>query len=123
MTTKTILIADDDVDLLAVLAARSRRLGLEVRTARDAVETLNRVQQAPPDVVCLDVNMPCGNGLSVCEMLATDPRFRSLPVIVMTGRSDEGTVRRCHDLCAYYVLKSSDVWKRVEPLLRELLGI
>jgi len=123
MTAKSVLIADDDRDLARVLATRMKRLGLRVRVAHDALKTLNMVRDRTPDLICLDVSMPAGNGLSVCEMLATDPNSSSIPVIILTGRKDKETIRRCHDMCAYYVLKSPDVWKRIEPVLYELLDI
>ena len=121
MIGKSILIADDDRNLVDALAVRCRTLGLTVRIAHDARTALNIIFDDRPDVACLDVNMPFGNGLCVCEMLASDERFVSLPVIVLTGKTDLETVRRCHNLCAYYVPKSADLWSRIGPLLHELL--
>jgi CheY-like chemotaxis protein len=123
MRAKQILIADDDRQLVEALRLHCRALGLEVRTTHDGVSTLNAIHAQPPDVVCLDVNMPQGNGLSICELLAADANWKSIPMIVLTGRIDESTIRRCHDVCAYYVLKCGNVWPRIEPLLHELLAI
>ena len=123
MTTKTILIADDDSDLADVLAMRCRQLGLRALVAYDGLTALTLVDEQSPDLVCLDVNMPLGSGLGVCEMLQPDEALASIPVVVLTGRSDEETIRRCQSMGAYYVLKSRDVWQRVEPILRELLDI
>jgi CheY-like chemotaxis protein len=118
---KTIVIADDDPDLVSVLTARCQSLGLEVCAAYDALSALNAIHQCQPAVICLDVNMPSGNGLSVREMLASDERFAATPVIILTGDTSEDTIRRCHFYCAYYVEKCPDLWPRIEPLLRELL--
>ncbi len=123
MTKKTILIADDQRELVRAIQLRCRHLGLETLVAHDAMTALTLINEHRPDLVCLDVNMPAGNGLSVCEMLAGDEQLASIPVIILTGRADDETIRRCHSMCAYYVLKSSDVWQRIEPLLHELLGI
>ncbi len=123
MIPKTILIADDDTDLVAALELRCRQLGLEVVTAEDALTALSSVDCIVPDLVCMDVSMPGGNGLAACEMMADDERLSSIPVIILTGSSDEETIRRCHRMNAYYVQKSSDVWQRVEPILCELLEI
>ncbi len=122
MTEKTVLIADDDHELVHVLAVRCRRLGLNVLCAHDAFTSLSLVKTGRPDVVCLDVDMPAGNGLSVCEMLSSDAACRTIPIIILTGRTDPETIMRCHSLCAYYVEKCPDVWSRIEPLLKELLG-
>jgi len=123
MSSKKILIADDDRDLVRVLQMRCRQLGVDVITAHDAMTALTLIHEQRPDLVCLDVSMPAGSGLSVCEMLASDEDLASTAVIMLTGRADEETIRRCHDLCAYYVLKSSDVWQRMEPIICELLKI
>jgi CheY-like chemotaxis protein len=123
MCQKTILIADDDLSLVRALAARCKRMGLGVRTASDALSALICIKETTPDVVCLDVNMPGGNGLSVCEMLTSEPAWRSIPVIMLTGHEDPNTIRRCHELCAYYVQKCPIIWPRIEPLLCEILDI
>ncbi len=123
MTSKSILIADDDRDLVRALAMRCEQLGLQVVMAYDAMNALTLAHAKRPDMVCLDVSMPHGDGLSVAEMLSTDKQLRSTPVIMLTGSSDEATIRRCHGLCAYYVLKSSDVWQRMEPVIREALHL
>ncbi|MDZ7620575.1 MAG: response regulator [Patescibacteria group bacterium] len=120
---RTVLIADDDRRLALALDLRCRELGLKTLVVYDAISALTAIRHHRPDVICLDVEMPAGNGLSVCEMLANDKEFSSIPVIILTGRRDHDTVRRCHSMCAYYVLKSNDTWGRVEPLLRELLEL
>ncbi len=119
---KTLLIADDDRDLVSAIAFRCRRRGLKVLLAYDAFSALSLAKGESPDMVCLDVEMPAGNGLSVCEMLASDETCRSIPIAIMTGRTDPDTIIRCHNLCAYYVEKCPDVWSRLEPLLTEILG-
>jgi DNA-binding response OmpR family regulator len=119
---KTVLIADDDRELVNLVAHRCRRHGLKVLCAHDAFTALWLAKSAAPDMVCFDVEMPGGNGLSACEMLASDEACRSIPVAIMTGRTDPDTIIRCHNMCAYYIEKCPDVWTRLEPLLTELLG-
>jgi CheY-like chemotaxis protein len=123
MSSPTILIADDDADLVRALAARCRHLGLSVVTAHDGFTALSRAHSARPQLVCLDVNMPSGNGLSVCEMIGSDAQFKNIPKIILTGNIDMETIQRCHSLCAYYVPKCVDVWSRVGPLIRELMDL
>jgi DNA-binding response OmpR family regulator len=119
---KTLLIADDDRDLVQAIALRCRRHGLKVLSAHDAFTALALAKSQTPDMICLDVEMPAGNGLSVCEMLASDEACHSIPVAIMTGRTDPDTIIRCHNMCAYYIEKCPDVWTRLEPLLTEILG-
>jgi CheY-like chemotaxis protein len=86
------------------------------------MSALGKIDEMQPDVVILDVEMPYGNGLSVCEMMSTHEQLSKIPVIILSGRSDQQIIRRCHELCAYYVIKQGDVWPRIEPLIRELIG-
>lgn len=123
MNKPCILIADDDHDLVDALTERCRRMGLSVVTAHRGLAAFNAVLEHQPDVICLDVNMPAGNGMSICEMLADDPKIKSTPVIVLTGSGEPQVIRRCHDMCAFYVQKCPDVWQRIEPLLCELLKL
>ena len=87
MTTKTILIADDDADLVNILVTRCRLLGLNVLCAHDAFDALSLARSERPDMICLDVEMPAGNGLSVCEMLCFDESCRTIPIAILTGQT------------------------------------
>jgi CheY-like chemotaxis protein len=123
MDRKTILIADDDSDLADALAKRCEHLGLKAVLAYDGLSTLRGIAQCPPDIVCLDLNMPFGGGMDVCRALAEDAVLSSVPIIVLTGRSDAETIRYCRSMGVHYVLKSRDVWSCVEPLIRRLLDL
>lgn len=123
MNAHTVLIADDDADIVALLSRHCRRLGLGVDTASDAMAALRKIDQLRPNVAILDVDMPGGNGLCVREMMANNEQLKSIPVIMLTGKEDEQTIRRCHENCTYYVTKCPDVWPRIEPVLRDLLDL
>jgi CheY-like chemotaxis protein len=75
-----------------------------------------------PDLVILDVNMPSGNGLAVCEMMASDPRFAGIPVIIHSVIADEATKERCRRLGAHHVEKSPRSWAEVKSLVEALIG-
>jgi two-component system alkaline phosphatase synthesis response regulator PhoP len=122
-TTKTVLIADDDWDLADAFATRIKGLGLKVQTAHDALATMHALQNETPDLLILDVRMPDGNGLIVCETMALDPDLSRIPVIVITGLHDPITVRRCRSSGAQYVFKAPDAWQRIEPLIWQLLNV
>jgi CheY-like chemotaxis protein len=83
---RTVLIVDDEPTISDALAARLRGEGFDVVTAHDgpsAVETYARVQ---PDVVVLDVMLPGFDGLEVCRRIQAE---RSVPVLMLTAKSDE----------------------------------
>jgi DNA-binding response OmpR family regulator len=114
---KRILIADDDESLVDSLARRCEALGLCVQRAYDGMSALMAIDALDPDLVILDVNMPGGSGLSVCEMVAHDPDLKSIPTIILTGRTDGETINACKRLAADYVLKGANTWAQLEPLL------
>lgn len=120
---KRILIVDDDKALADVLARRCEALGLRAEACYDAIEAITRVVETAPDLVCLDMNMPSGNGLGICELIVNNEQLANIPVILLTGNKDEETIRRCHHLCAYYVQKHATVWNDLDPLIRELLEL
>lgn len=120
---KTVLITDDDPAFVQALARRCGGLGLQVRTAGDGLETMVMVAKQPPDLLILDVDMPSVEGLTVAEKLIEDPRIPPLPVIIVTGQSDEHTIQRCKSLGAHYVLKDTQTWPKLEPMIRATLGL
>src|SRR5207247_2062145 len=71
--------------------------------------------------IILDVNLPLENGLNVWELLSDDRLLAPIPVVMLTGSSDEDTISRCEELGAHYVLKSPDMWNCLEPIICELL--
>ena len=84
----TILVADDDEDLRALLA---KALGTqyEVRLAADGGDALTIAAQAPPpDLILLDVNMPGASGFEVCQLLKDDPATAHIPVIFLTSKTE-----------------------------------
>ncbi len=116
-----IVIADDDADLIHALTIRCTALGLRVFSALDAASAWQQIEDVQPNVVVLDVEMPRGNGLSVSEMMFHHERHKNTPIIMLTGHTDTKTIRRCHEMMAYYVAKCDDVWGRLKPLLCEIL--
>ncbi len=106
----TILLADDDPDdrLLLHDAIEEARLGNPVHFVHDGVELmdyLNRRRQyvelaSSPytGLILLDLNMPRKDGLEVLEEIKTDPRFRRIPVVVLSTSKAEEDILRTYDL-------------------------
>jgi DNA-binding response OmpR family regulator len=121
--SKRILIADDDECLVDALARRCQALDLDVDRAYDGMSALMKIDALEPDLAILDVNMPGGSGLSVCEMVAQDPHLKAIPIIILTGRTDVETITTCNRLDAIYVSKGPNIWSQLEPLVVDRLGI
>jgi CheY-like chemotaxis protein len=119
---KTILIADDDPVVVYALSRRFQQLGFQVIRSPDATHALMGAMKVKPDLIILDINMPSGNGLAVCEMMASDPRYAGIPVIIHSMLGDEATRERCRRLGAWHVEKSSNSWAQIKSLVETLIG-
>jgi CheY-like chemotaxis protein len=86
----TILVADDDPDVMAVIVDTLEPEGYRVLTASDGDTALQIARDERPDIVVLDWMMPGQDGLSVCRTLRReqDPRLAGVPVVLITGRAD-----------------------------------
>ncbi|MFZ9299513.1 MAG: response regulator [Chitinophagaceae bacterium] len=88
---KTILIADDEPDILEILSYNLRNDGYTVHTANDGEEALLKAPQVKPDLIILDVMMPKKTGMEVCRLLRLNPAFQQTLIIFLTALSDESS--------------------------------
>jgi CheY-like chemotaxis protein len=122
MIPKTILLIEDDADFLAVLKTRCQTLGFETDHARNLLTALYAIKTRLPDVICIDAEMPTGNGLQFCRLLQEEERTRAIPVVILTGNLSMETRQACHDLNVHYVPKSGRYWSVLEPILTQLIA-
>ena len=88
-TTKKILVADDEPDILEIISYNLRKEGYEVYTAADGNEALEKARHHHPDLIILDIMMPKKTGVEVCQILRTQPEFTQTLIIFLTALSDE----------------------------------
>ncbi|MBI2863330.1 MAG: response regulator [Chloroflexi bacterium] len=84
-----ILIVDDSRVNIKVLEALLVPRGYAVLTATSGEQALEKVAQEKPDLVLLDIHMPCMDGHEVCAKLREDPATRLLPVVMVTSSDEE----------------------------------
>jgi type II secretory ATPase GspE/PulE/Tfp pilus assembly ATPase PilB-like protein len=86
-----IVIADDDRDILKVVAAALRQLPIEVEvfTASDGIQALETIESKGADLAILDLKMPGMDGFAVCDQLRKDIRTAFLPILMLTANSDQ----------------------------------
>jgi CheY-like chemotaxis protein len=123
MANATVLLADDDIDCLRLMALRCQSLGLRVLTASDGMDTLASVIRNSPDLLVLDINMPGGDGFSVAEKLMRDPKIPATPVVFCSGGTDPAAIERCKDIGAHYVTKGSESWSQLRSIICQLLDL
>lgn len=88
MATK-ILIVDDDPFNLDLLEQELTEHSYVIERARDGKEGLEKVESFLPDVILLDYMMPKMNGMEVVKHLKQDPRFKSIPVVLLTAKGSQ----------------------------------
>jgi CheY-like chemotaxis protein len=88
-----VLVADDDRDILSLVALGLERSGYRVVQASDGAEALEVALREQPDLAVLDLMMPRMTGLEVTLGLRDDERTRDLPVILLTARVQETDVQ------------------------------
>jgi DNA-binding response OmpR family regulator len=87
-----VLIADDDEDILTLVALRFRRSGLEVILARDGEEALELIKSRAPDAAVLDIAMPKLTGLEVVRQLRESDATKALSIVLLTARAGENDI-------------------------------
>jgi DNA-binding response OmpR family regulator len=84
-----ILLVDDELDILAMLKMRLEANDFEVITAIDGLEALEKARNNKVALIILDLMLPKMDGYKVCRMLKFDERYRNIPVIILTARSQK----------------------------------
>lgn len=90
--TYTVVIADDDADIRALVAISVAKAGLEiVANVADGVAALSAILEFQPDLAILDVSMPELTGLQVVTAIRANPRVGDVRVVLLTASVDEHT--------------------------------
>jgi two-component system cell cycle response regulator DivK len=95
-----ILVIEDDVNFLDLVRVHLAGAGHEVVMAEDAAVALRAIISDRPDLVVLDIYVPYLDGFELLTVLRDDPATRDIPVIVLTGHSDDETFSRAKGLGA-----------------------
>lgn len=88
---ETILIVDDEVDLLELIEYNLKKAGYNVLKAENGPEGLRLARKHHPDLILLDIMMPRMTGFEVVAQLREDSDLKHVPVLFLTARSDEET--------------------------------
>jgi len=90
----TILVVEDDAQILEILTILLREQGYHVVRAREGQTALSLVKSARPDLIVSDVKMPGMDGFTLCEHVRGDPAFAHVPFIFLTARDEKADRRR-----------------------------
>jgi two-component system, OmpR family, phosphate regulon response regulator PhoB len=116
------LIVEDETALATMLSYNLEKEGFDVCMASDGEEALMQVAERKPDVVLLDWMLPLVSGIEVCRQIRRAPASRTLPIIMLTARGEEGDrVRGLNSGADDYIVKPfspAELIARVRAVMR-----
>ena len=121
MAHRRVLIADDNLTNVELLEAYLSETDCEVVVATDGRETLEKVAEAEPDLILLDIMMPKLSGFEVCRKVKQNPATKGIMILMVTALNELGDIERavaagCDDFLSKPVNKL-ELIKRVENML------
>jgi DNA-binding response OmpR family regulator len=122
MNTKTILIADDEPNILISLEFLMKREGYTVLLARDGQEALDTIASARPDLVLLDVMMPIKTGFDVCHEVRANEALKDTCIVMLTAKGRDTDVAKGLALGANAYMTKPFSTKELVQKVQELLA-
>lgn len=121
---KKVLIIEDEAPLRKALEYLFKDEGFEVTSAADGETGLKLAQGIMPDLTILDILLPKMDGISVLNLIRSDPKTKDLSVLVLSNMADEETMSKIMEAGGrYYLVKSNysidDVLAKAREILRE----
>ena len=92
MAKETILIVDDEQDILELVDFNLKKEGFRTVTASTGEEVLRSVHTKPPDLIMLDLMLPGLDGRDVCRRLKQDERTRHIPILMVTAKTEDSDI-------------------------------
>jgi CheY-like chemotaxis protein len=104
--SKKVLIVEDDFYIRDLYLIHAKLMNLDIITAIDGEEALQKIRNHKPAVVLLDLMLPKIDGMNVLKMIRSDPSFNDIKFIITTNVEDSATEQAARDLGAIeYLLK------------------
>jgi CheY-like chemotaxis protein/Tfp pilus assembly protein PilZ len=122
-TTKSnkVLIVDDVNFFLDVQRHMLAQVECDILTARSGLEALRTIKKERPQLVLLDYNMPDLNGDKTCEIIKRDPRYKDIPIVIVSSEPGEDAKTRCLAAGAdCYLTKPVDQMEFIEAVSKLL---
>ncbi|MCG5536148.1 response regulator transcription factor [Ectothiorhodospira mobilis] len=86
MSPQSVLVVDDEPNIVLSLEFLMKQAGFDVRVARDGDSALEAVRQQPPQVILLDVMLPRRDGYEVCQTIRANPEWRDVRILMLTAK-------------------------------------
>ena len=116
-----VLVVDDSITMRKVTSRVLERMEMDVITAKDGIDALERLQERVPDVMLLDIEMPRMDGYELAVHMKNDARLRQIPIIMITSRSGEKHRQRALEIGVERYLgkpyQEADLLRNVQEVL------
>jgi len=89
MSQKKILVVDDEVDLVETIRFPLEMDGFNVLVSYNGEDALNQARKEKPDLIILDLMLPKLDGYKVCRLLKFDERYKDIPILMLTAKTQE----------------------------------
>jgi DNA-binding response OmpR family regulator len=89
MSPKKILVVDDEVDLVETVRFPLELEGFDVLVSYNGEDALNQARKEKPDLIILDLMLPKLDGYKVCRLLKFDERYKHIPILMLTAKTQE----------------------------------
>jgi len=119
----TVLVVDDEPNIVLSLKFLMDQAGFDVRVARDGEEALRAIEEQPPDLVLLDVMMPKKDGYDVCQTVRQNPAWESVRIIMLTAKGREVEREKGIALGADDYITKPFSTREVVERVRQVLGV
>ncbi len=86
---KRVAIVDDEPDILELVSLQLKKAGFQTDSFLDGTSFLKSLDRHRPDLVVLDLMLPDTDGFEICKYLRSNKAFSSIPIIMLTAKSDE----------------------------------
>jgi chemosensory pili system protein ChpA (sensor histidine kinase/response regulator) len=93
-----VMVVDDSITMRKVTGRVLERNNMEVLTAKDGVDAIEKMAERVPDLMLLDIEMPRMDGYELAQNMKSDPRLKDIPIIMITSRTGEKHRQRAFDL-------------------------
>ena len=120
MSAASILIIDDEIDLMELFKMALRRLPYQILTAKDGPTALDLLKTVTPILIVLDIAMPHMSGLDVLHQIRADPRFENTKIMILTAVPNRMTQK--DENIADAVLPKPITLKGLEEAVNDLIG-
>ena len=120
--TKSVLVVDDEPNIVLSLEYLMKRLGYEVYLARDGEEALTIIEQKAPDLVLLDVMIPKRDGYDVCQATRSNPALDKVRIVMVTAKGREVEIEKGLALGADAYLTKPFSTRELADTVQNLLG-